>query len=146
MSKKPHKTVITLTVDADNLIADPENIDNYVTFSDNQGDPAETKGQPGNYVSTVIKGLTCEWQGVVADNKPGQINITDVSKKSEGGGADILEEIALGDPFDDPKVIAKVKNNDIKGFEYYNFTFMINKKESQDYTIDPRLTMREKAQ
>ena len=146
MSKKPHKTVITLAVDVDNLIADPANIDNYVTFSDNQGDDAETPGQPGNYVSTVIKGLTCEWQGVVKDNKPGEINITDVSKKSEDGGADILEEIALGDPFDDPKVIAKVKNKDITGFEYYNVTFMINKNESLVYTIDPRLKMREKAQ
>ena len=54
----------------------------------------------------------------------------------------ILEEIALGDPFDDPKVIAKVKNKDIKGFEFYNVTFMINKNESQVYTIDPKLKMK----
>jgi len=144
MSKKPHNTVITLTVDVDNLIADPDNVDKYVEFSDNQGDAPETPGQPGNYESTVIKGLACEWQGVVKDNKPGQINITDVSKKAVGGGADILAEITLGDPFDDPKVTASVKNEDITGYEYYNVTFMINKNESLVYTIDPKLQMKRK--
>lgn len=141
MSKKPHKTVITLTVDTENLIADPANKNKYVTFSDNQGDAAETPGDPGDYESTVIKGLTCEWQGVAVNNRD-KVNITDVSKKAEGGGADILEEIALGDPFDEPKVIAKIKNKDIDGFEYYNVTFMINKNESLVYTIDPRLKMK----
>jgi hypothetical protein len=141
MSKKPHKTVITLTVDTENLIADPANKNKYVTFSDNQGDAAETPGEPGDYESTVIKGLTCEWQGV-AVNKRDTVNITDVSKKAEGGGEDILEEITLGDPFDEPKVTAKIKNKDIDGFEYYNVTFMINKNESLVYTIDPRLKMK----
>jgi hypothetical protein len=141
MSKKPHKTVITLTVDTENLIADPANKNKYVTFSDNQGDAAETPGDPGDYESTVIKGLTCEWQGVAVNNRD-KVNITDVSKKAEGGGADILEEIALGDPFDEPKVIAKIKNKDIDGFEYYNVTFMINKNESLVYTIDPRIKMK----
>jgi hypothetical protein len=141
MSKKPHKTVITLTVDTENLIADPANKNKYVTFSDNQGDAAETPGDPGDYESTVIKGLTCEWQGVAVNNRD-KVNITDVSKKTEGGGADILEEIALGDPFDEPKVIAKIKNKDIDGFEYYNVTFMINKNESLVYTIDPRIKMK----
>ncbi len=141
MSKKPHKTIITLTVDTEKLIADPTNKDKYVTFSDNQGDAAETPGQPGDYESTVIKGLSCEWQGVSV-NKRDKVNITIVSKKATGGGADILAEIALGDPFDDPKVTASVKNIDIKGFEYYNVTFMINKNESQVYTIDPKLKMK----
>ena len=141
MGKTPTPTVITLHVNTEKLISDPTNIDNYVVFTDNQGDDPETPGQPGNYVSTVNKGLSCEWQGV-ADNNIDKINFTDVSKKATGGGADILEEIALGDPFDDPKVTASVKNKDIKGFEFYNVTFMINKNESQVYTIDPRLKMK----
>lgn len=140
---KPGNTVITLTVDTDALISDPSNIKNCVVFSDNQSDPAENPGHPETYVSTVIKGSSCTWQGV-AKNGRDTINITDVAKKSVDGGADILEEIALGDPFDDPKVTAKVKNKDITGPESYNVTFMINKNESQVYTIDPRLKMRER--
>lgn len=146
MSKNPPPTVITLTVDTDKLISDPAKKNDYVVFSDNQSDdPGETKGHPETYTSTVMKGLSCTWQGVSL-NKRDKVNITDVSKKSEGGGADILEEIALGDPFKDPKVTAKVKNKDIVGPEYYNITFMINGNESLVYTIDPILKMRAKAQ
>lgn len=141
MGRKPDKTVITLTVDTDKLISDPTNKKKYVTFSDNQGDDPETPGQPDKYVSTVNKGFSCEWQGVSV-NKRDKVNITDVSKKSEGGGADILGEITLGDPFNDPKVTASVKDSDIKGFELYDVTFMINKNESLVYTIDPKLKMR----
>ncbi len=141
MGKNPTPTVITLHVDTDKLISDPTNKNDYVVFTDNQSDPAETKGHPETYVSTVNKGLSCDWQGV-ADNKRDKVNITDVSKKAIGGGADILGEITLGDPFTDPKVTASVKNKAIKGFEYYNVTFMINKNESQVYTIDPKLKMK----
>ncbi|WP_179007033.1 hypothetical protein [Winogradskyella forsetii] len=138
---KPGNTVITLTVDTENIKPNEQSIKDNVVFTDNQSDPAENPGHPDAYVSTVIKGSSCTWQGV-AKNGRDTINITDVAKKPVGGGADILEEIALGDPFDDPKVTAKVKNKAITGPESYNVTFMINKNESQVYTIDPKLKMK----
>ena len=72
------------------------------------------------------------------------INISDVAKKAVGGGADILAEITLGDPINDPKVIASVKNSDITGPESYNVSFIINKNESPVYTVDPKLQIRQK--
>lgn len=138
MGGKPTNTIITLEVDTDALIANPSDINNCVVFSDNQSDPAETPGRPDLYVSTVNQGATCTWQGV-AKNKRDKINITVVAKKTKGGGADILEEITLGDPINDPNVVAKVKNAKISGEECYNVTFIINKNTSQSFKVDPRL-------
>jgi hypothetical protein len=130
-------TVITLTVDTENIQPNEESIKNNVVFSDNQSDPAENPGHPDTYVSTVFKGSTCTWQGA-SKNGRDTVNITVVAKKPNGG-ADILSEITLGDPINDPKVTSTVKNEDIKGTESYYVTFIINKNASQPYTIDPRL-------
>ncbi|TCK69316.1 hypothetical protein DFQ05_0837 [Winogradskyella wandonensis] len=138
---KPGNTVITLTVDTDNIQPNEQSIKDNVVFTDNQSDPAENPGHPEIYVSTVIKGSTCTWQGA-SKNGRDTINITVVAKKSLDGGADILEEITLGDPINEPKVIAKVKNKDIKGPESYFVTFIINKNASQPYTVDPKLQMK----
>lgn len=137
---KPGNTVITLTVDTENIKPNTASINENVVFSDNQSDPAENPGHPETYVSSVIKGSTCTWQGV-AKNGRDTINITDVAKKPVGGGADILSEITLGDPIKDPNVTSTVKNSDINGTESYNVSFIINKNDSQVYTVDPRLKM-----
>lgn len=137
----PKPTIITLTVDTENIQPTKESINNNVVFTDNQGDPAETPGRPDLYVSTVDKGSTCTWQGV-AKNGRDTVNITVVAKKSTDGGADILEEITLGDPINDPDVVATVKNLDIDGTESYNVSFIINKNMSQVYTVDPKLQIK----
>ncbi|MBO3116953.1 hypothetical protein J4050_09350 [Winogradskyella sp. DF17] len=134
-------TIITLTVDTENIQQNEQSIKDNVVFSDNQSDPAENPGHPETYVSTVFKGSTCTWKGV-AKNGRDTINITDVAKKSKGGGADILAEITLGDPIKDPNVTSTVKNADIPGDECYNVTFIINKNDRQPYTVDPRLKMK----
>ncbi len=136
-------TVIILTVDTENIEPNKQSIIDNVVFTDNQGDPGETKGRPDLYVSTVDKGSTCTWQGV-AKNGRDTINITVVAKKAVGGGADILSEITLGDPINDPNVTSTVKNIDITGTESYNVSFIINKNDSQVYTVDPKLKMKQK--
>ncbi|WP_370391241.1 hypothetical protein [uncultured Winogradskyella sp.] len=138
---KPGNTVITLTVDTENIQNNEQSIKDNVVFSDNQSDPAENPGHPETYVSTVIKGSTCTWQGA-AKNKRDKVNITLVAKKPVGGGADILEEITLGDPINDPKVTATVKNADINDPESYNVSFIINDNTNQVYTVDPKLQIR----
>ncbi|WP_411895137.1 hypothetical protein [Winogradskyella sp. A2] len=143
MGGKPADTVITLTVDTDKIQPNKQSIIDNVVFTDNQGDPDETKGRPDLYVSTVNKGATCTWQGA-AKNKRDTVNITEVSKKSEGGGADILAEITLGDPIADPNVTSKVRSDAISGEECYNVTFIINKNPSPTYTVDPRIKMNPK--
>ncbi|WP_178988485.1 hypothetical protein [Winogradskyella schleiferi] len=140
---KPADTVITLTVDTDNIKPNEQSIKDNVVFTDNQSDPAENPGHPDKYVSTVNKGHKCTWQGA-AKNKRDTINITVVAKKPVGGGADILEEITLGDPINDPNVISTVKNSVITGTESYNVSFIINKNDSQVYTVDPKLRMNPK--
>lgn len=138
---KPGNTVITLTVDTENIKPNEQSIKDNVVFTDNQSDPAENPGHPETYVSTVIKGSTCTWQGV-AKNGRDTVNITDVAKKTNGGGADILAEITLGSPINDPKVVANVKNADISGTESYYVTFIINRNMSPSYTVDPKLQIR----
>lgn len=139
---KPADTIITLTVDTDNIQNNEQSIKDNVVFSDNQSDPAENPGHPEKYVSTVNKGHKCTWQGA-AKNKRDKVNITVVAKKPVDGGADILEEITLGDPINDPKVIATVKNADIKEPECYNVSFIINDNKKQVYTVDPRLKIKQ---
>lgn len=139
MGGKPADTVITLTVDTDNIQPNEQSIKDNVVFSDNQSDPAENPGHPDKYVSTVNKGKTCTWQGV-AKNKRDTVNITVVAKKPNGG-ADILSEITLGDPISDPKVTSTVKSTAVSGDESYSVTFIINKNPTPAYTVDPRLKM-----
>ncbi|WP_299116907.1 hypothetical protein [uncultured Winogradskyella sp.] len=141
MGQPPGNTVITLTVDTDNIEPNRQSINDNVVFTDNQGDPGENSGRPDLYVSTVNKGKNCTWQGV-AKNGRDSINITDVAKKAVGGGADILEEITLGDPINEPKVTSTVKSSIINGTESYNVTFIINKNANQVYTVDPKLKMK----
>jgi len=140
MGKKPSDTVITLTVDTENIKPNVQSIKDNVVFSDNQSDPKENPGHPETYLSAVNKGKNCTWQGD-ANNKRDTINITVVAKKADGGGADILSEITLGDPINDPNVTSTVKDSVINGTESYNVSFIINKNDSQVYTVDPRLRM-----
>ncbi|MDY2586595.1 hypothetical protein [Winogradskyella aquimaris] len=137
------KTVITLTVDTDNIQPNEQSIKDNVVFTDNQSDPKENPGHPETYVSTVFKGSTCTWQGA-SKNGRDTVNITNVAKKSKDGGADILAEITLGDPINDPKVTSTVKNEDIDGTESYFVTFIINKNTGQPYTVDPKLQIKKK--
>lgn len=142
MGGKPADTVITLTVDTDNIQPNEQSIKDNVVFTDNQSDPAENPGHPETYVSTVNQGKTCTWQGA-AKNKRDTVNITVVAKKPNGG-ADILSEITLGDPITDPKVTSTVQNKAITGEESYYVTFIINKNPSPAYTVDPRIKMNPK--
>lgn len=129
---KPTNTIITLTVDTANINETNKNL--MITFTDDQGD-TETPGQPGQFESVVNKNSTITWKGV-AKNGTDTISITDVSKKTTGGGSDILQEI--GNP-KDGIVTARVKNQQVTGDEFYNISLDVS---GTVYTIDPRLKMR----
>jgi hypothetical protein len=137
--KEPKDAIVLLTVDTVKIKEEPT--DSCVLFSDNMGDPKEKPGHSKEYITTVDKGKKITWEGV-STNGIDTINITLVSKKKKGGGSDILEEITLGDPLTDPTVVAKIKNKDFKEPENYNISFIINKKEKEIYTLDPKLQIR----
>ncbi|WP_400078795.1 hypothetical protein [Winogradskyella sp. R77965] len=141
---KPGNTVITLTVDTEGLIADPNNVNNYVVFTDNQSDPAENPGHPETYVSTVNKGATCEWQGVPKQGTD-LINITGVFKKASGG-KDILKTPIPPGLQENPnkpsrKVLkAKVNGKYLPGNEEYTVNFTINDGPII-FPVDPKIKM-----
>ncbi|WP_299122983.1 hypothetical protein [uncultured Winogradskyella sp.] len=140
---KPADTVITLTVDTEGLMADPNNVNNYVVLTDNQSDPAENPGHPETYVSTVNKGATCEWQGVPKQGTD-KIDITGVFKKASGGN-DILKTPippGLADPQKGGRKVLKAKVNGkyLPGNEEYTVNFTIND-GPVIYPVDPRIKM-----
>lgn len=128
-------TSVILTVDTNTI--NQNNKNSKVDFTDNQGDPAENPGQPNNYVSSVNKGARITWSAT-SKNGTDTVNITDVSKKSVGGGSDILQSI--GAPTNG-QITALVKNVQVTGYESYNITFNINGDTSNPFTIDPKLQM-----
>lgn len=138
---KPKDAVVQLTVATISIKEKP--IESSVLFSDNMGDPKEKPKDSKDYVTTVDRGKTITWTGV-SKNGQDTVQIILVSKKKSGGGSDILEEIALGDPKIDSVVVAKIKNKDIKGQESYNISFIINRDKASVYTIDPKLQIRKK--
>ncbi|MCA0132757.1 hypothetical protein [Winogradskyella alexanderae] len=139
---KPANTVITLTVDTDKLVSDPENVNKYVVFTDNQSDPAENPGHPETYVSTVNKGATCEWQGV-AKNGRDVINIDTITKKSTNG-KDLLNTPIppglQGPKGGGKKITARVRANYLDGDEPYTVAFNIGENPFV-YFVDPRIKM-----
>lgn len=129
-------TSVTLTVDTATI--NQNNKNSKVDFTDNQGDPSENPGQPTNYVSSVNKGARITWTAT-SKNGTDTVNITGVSKKSIGGGSDILQSI--GAPTDG-QITAQVKNVQVTGDENYNISFnVIRNGVTSPYTIDPKLKM-----
>ncbi len=144
---KPGNTVITLTVDTEGLIADPNNVNNYVVFTDNQSDPAENPGHPDAYVSTVNKGATCEWQGVPKQGT-NLINITGVFKKVSGGNDILKTPIPPGlqeNPNKPSRKVLKAKVNGayLTGYKKYTINFTIND-GAIIYPVDPKIQMNPK--
>lgn len=138
LTSLPHtNTLVTLTVDTTTI--NQSNKNSKVTFSDNQGDPGETPGQPRNYESSVNKGAQITWKGEAA-NDTDTVNITVVSKKTSGGGSSILVT-PIGPPTSG-QVTANVINSQVTGDENYNVTFdVIRNNVTTGYSIDPKLKM-----
>lgn len=140
---KPGNTVITLTVDTEGLIANPDNINNLVVFDDNQSDPKENPGHPETYLSKVNKGSICQWQGA-AKNTKDIINIFSVSKKDEGGSDILTTPIPpglKGGPNGGTTITATVVGNAVTGEELYTVTFYIGSDIDTVYTVDPKISM-----
>lgn len=134
---KPVNSTVTLTVDTVNITEATKNAN--VTFSDDQGDPAEIPGQPGQYESTVNRNAQIIWTGRAA-NGTDTVCITDVSKKAVGGGSDILVA-PIGRPVS-CQVTGRVVNAQIAGDEFYTISFnVIRAGVTTGYSIDPKIRM-----
>lgn len=136
----PRNTNVLLSVNTQSI--NQQNKKNMVVFSDDRSDPAENPGHPETYVSTVNRNMRVSWSGLTSSpNSTDTVSITDVSKKTNGGGSDILQDTSFGDPNGDGIVTGQVKDEDVTGDENYNITFIINGNTTDPFTIDPKLQM-----
>ncbi|WP_411767578.1 hypothetical protein [Winogradskyella sp. A3E31] len=135
----PTNTVVTLLVNTATI--NQNNKNSKVTFSDNQGDPAENPGNPNVYYSSVNVGAQISWIGQ-SENGTDTVQITSVSQKTTDGGSDILQSI--GNP-NNGQVTAIARSVYVSGDENYNVSFTINNNTSNPYTIDPKIRMKEGA-
>lgn len=141
--EEPKDTIVTLTVDTENI--SDKNKNDTVYFTDNREcDPKENPGDPEHYVSTVDEGMSIIWTGFSKNGKD-KVIVTFVEKKKDGkGGADILEDIALGDPKRNRDVVASIVKKYVEGYESYNVTLTINDDKKKVYTIDPKLQIKKR--
>lgn len=135
--KKGKDTEIWLTVDTSRI--NESNKENSVLFSDDRSDPSDNPGDPKKFISVVDRNHKVVWKGKPADDLSAEtIDILEVTRKRNGGGAEILESISKSRE-KNGVVIGKVKDKDITGMEAYDVKFQIN--GDTIFTVDPKLRM-----
>lgn len=127
-------TQITITVDTEKI--NSNNKKQCVVFSDDRDDPPQAPGKPEDYVSSVSKNMKVTWVGK-SENGQDTVEIHEVSRKSKDGGSKILEKSK--NTSNNGTVEAKVKDEDVSGYELYDVKFRIN--GEKEFTIDPKLMM-----
>lgn len=127
-------TTITITVDTEKINSNNKN--QCVVFTDDRDDPPQEPGKPEDYVSSVSKNMKVTWVGK-SENGTDTVEIHEVSRKSKDGGSKILENSK--NTSHNGTVEAKVKDEDVPGYEFYDVKFKIN--GDNEFTIDPKLLM-----
>ncbi len=103
VSNNPKDTNVTITVRTDSITEANKNTS--VVFSDDVGDPAETPGDPRDYVSTVWKNKKITWTSLARNDG----NVVTISGVAKDGGSEIMDDLTTGD--NDNVYQAKIKND-----------------------------------
>lgn len=135
--KSKEGTSILVRVDIQNI--NSGDAENFVVFTDDNGNSTGHPGNGKNFTSKVEKDKWVFWSGKPKDENSGdRIQIIEVKRKPKNGGAEILDQIKVQP---DGTVKGKIKNKDVTGEELYDLTFRINDESERTYTIDPKLRM-----
>ena len=135
--KTKDATNILVTVDTGKI--NGNNVENFVVFTDDNGN---SRGKPGNakdFTSKVEKDKWVYWKGKAMDESSSDsVEIIEVQRKSRDGGAEILSSTSR---VQNGTVKGKIKDKDVQGEELYDLTFSINGDPQKTFTIDPKLKM-----